>query len=195
MSNNHKQLTECALIEAYLQGDEQAINELIKRTSNKVYTSVYILVKDKYLAEDITQETYLKAVQKLKANGYTHDNKFGAWLVRIARNLSMDYFRTLQRKSNITLSNGKDIFEVFDFSTDENVETKWMNNQSAERVRKMLGLIPHDQRDVIVMRLFGEMSFKEIAATTDATLNTCLGRMRYGLINLRKLMQEKSLVL
>ncbi len=190
-----KQLTEEALIEAYVNGNELAINELVHRTKDKVFTSIYILVKDKYLAEDFTQETYIKAIQKIKSNSYVHDNKFSAWLVRIGRNLCMDYFRTLRRKSNITLANGKDIFEFFDFKDEDLFTDVIMKKESGQRVRKMLKEIPEEQRDVIVLRLFADMSFKEIAVLTETTINTCLGRMRYGLINLRRIMVEKSMVL
>jgi RNA polymerase sigma factor (sigma-70 family) len=190
-----KQLTEKELVQAYINGAEQAISELVQRTKSKVYTAIYMLVKDKYLAEDILQEVYIKAVHKLKANAYANDGKFSAWLCKIARNLCMDYFRSIQNKAKkITLSDGRDIFEYLDFPV-QNEEDKVIKMESGNRVKKLLEYIPQDQRDVIVMRLYSDMSFKEIAEETNTTINTCLGRMRYGLINLRKLIEQKQLVM
>jgi RNA polymerase sigma factor (sigma-70 family) len=189
-----KNLTEQELIVAYCNGKEHAINELINRTQAKVYGGVYFLVKDKYLAEDLVQDTYIKALRKLREGAYVNDGKFSAWLTRIARNLCMDYFRVAQRHVKVTLKSGRDIFDVLEFE-DTNREDAIMEQQTGNTLRKMLEHIPLDQREVLVMRLFGNMSFKEIAEETNSTLNTCLGRMRYGLRNMRKLMQEKQLVL
>jgi RNA polymerase sigma factor (sigma-70 family) len=189
-----KNLTEQELIVAYCNGQEHAINELITRTQSKVYNGVYFLVKDKYLAEDLVQDTYIKALRKLREGAYVNDGKFAAWLTRIARNLCMDYFRVAQRHVKVTLKSGRDIFEVLEFE-DTNHQDAIMDQQTGNTLRKMLDHIPLDQREVLVMRLFGNMSFKEIAEETNSTLNTCLGRMRYGLRNMRKLMQEKQLVL
>jgi RNA polymerase sigma factor (sigma-70 family) len=190
-----KQLTEQELVQAFANGTQQAISELVNRTKGKVYTTIYILVKDKYLAEDILQEVYIKAIQKLKENAYANDGKFCAWLSRIARNLCMDYFRKIQNKAKkVTLSDGRDIFDYLDLQVDS-VQDSVMRAQSGNRVKQLLELIPQDQRDVIVMRLYNDMSFKEIAEETNTTINTCLGRMRYGLINLRKLVDEKQLVI
>jgi RNA polymerase sigma-70 factor (ECF subfamily) len=189
-----KNLTEQELIVAYCNGKEHAINELINRTQTKVYSGVYFLVKDKYLAEDLVQDAYIKALRKLREGAYVNDGKFTAWLTRIARNLCMDYFRVAQRHVKVTLKSGRDIFDVLEFE-DTNHEDAIMELQTGNTLRKMLDHIPLDQREVLVMRLFGNMSFKEIAEETNSTLNTCLGRMRYGLRNMRKLMQEKQLVL
>jgi RNA polymerase sigma factor (sigma-70 family) len=189
-----KQLTEQELVNAYATGTDQALTELVSRTKNKVYTTIYLLVKDKYLAEDILQDTYIKAVNKIRLDAYANDGKFCAWLSRIARNLCMDYFRSKQSIKKVTLSDGRDIFDYLDLH-DDNIQDKIMTKQSGSRVKKLLELIPQDQREVIVLRLFNEMSFKEIAEETNVTLNTCLGRMRYGLLNLRKLVEERELVL
>jgi RNA polymerase sigma factor (sigma-70 family) len=189
-----KNLTEQELIVAYCNGKEHAINELINRTQAKVYNGVYFLVKDKYLAEDLVQDTYIKALRKLREGAYVNDGKFSAWLTRIARNLCMDYFRVAQRHVKVTLKSGRDIFEVLEFE-EGNKEDAIIEEQTGTTLRKMLEHIPLDQREVIVMRLFGNMSFKEIAEETNSTLNTCLGRMRYGLRNMRKLMLEKQLAL
>jgi RNA polymerase sigma factor (sigma-70 family) len=189
-----KQLTEQELVNAYAIGAEQALTELVYRTKSKVYTTIYLLVKDKYLAEDILQDTYIKAVNKIQMQEYANDGKFCAWLSRIARNLCMDYFRTTQKFRKVTLSGDRDIFDYLELN-DINIQDSIMTGQSGSRAKQLLDLIPQDQREVIVMRLFNEMSFKEIAEETNVTLNTCLGRMRYGLLNLRKLVEERELVL
>jgi RNA polymerase sigma factor (sigma-70 family) len=188
--------SETELIEDYLSnGNEHSLNQLLQRTQGKVFTSIYILVKDKYLAEDILQDTYIRAIQKMRAGLYLNDGKFSAWLSRIARNLCMDYFRSAKRHIKVTLSDGRDIFDFLPLEEETNIQDQLMLAQSGERLRLMLGQIPLEQREVIMMRLFSEMSFKEIADETNISINTALGRMRYGLLNLRKMMQERCLVL
>ncbi len=187
-------LTEQELITLVQNGHENAVTELVRRTKDKVYTSIYLLVRDKYIAEDFLQEVYIKALQKLRVQAYANDGKFGAWLVRIARNMCMDHFRASAKKTKVTLPNGRDIFDYLDLQ-EGTVQDSMMAKQSSNRVKQLLTLIPQDQRDVIVMRLFAKMSFKEIAEETNTTLNTCLGRMRYGLLNMRKIVEERQLVL
>jgi RNA polymerase sigma factor (sigma-70 family) len=189
-----KNLSEQELIVAYSNGHEPAINELINRTHGKLYTAIFILVKDKYLAEDFVQDTYVKAVKKLREGAYLNDGKFTAWLSRIGRNLCMDYFRVAQKNIKITMKCGRDIFDVLEFE-DSNVEDEIISSQSGEIMHKMLDLIPIEQKEVVMLRLFGNLSFSEIAEEVNCPVNTCLGRMRYGLINLRKIMVEKQLVL
>ncbi|MFM2191595.1 MAG: hypothetical protein RLZZ118_552 [Bacteroidota bacterium] len=189
-----KQLTEQELVQAFANGTEQAISELVCRTKGKLYTTIYVLVKDKYLAEDILQDAYIKAIDKIRQGHFSNDGKFCAWISRIARNLCMDYFRKGEGKAKIVLSDGRDIFDYLDLQ-DDNIQDRMMSKQSGSRVRQLLELIPQDQRDVIVMRLFGNMSFKEIAEESNTTLNTCLGRMRYGLLNIRKIVEERQLVI
>jgi RNA polymerase sigma factor (sigma-70 family) len=190
-----KHLTEQELVQSYIDGLDHAISELVSRTKNNLYSVVYLLVKDKYLAEDIAQEAYIKAIKKIKSGEYTNDGKFSAWVSRIGRNLCMDHFRMVQsRDKKVVLSDGRDIFDYLDLQ-DVNIEDKLMTEQSSIRVKKLLEFIPQEQRDVIVMRLFGKMSFKEIAEECNVTLNTSLGRMRYGLINLRRVIEERQLVL
>jgi RNA polymerase sigma factor (sigma-70 family) len=190
-----KHLTEQELVQSYIDGVDPAISELVSRTKNNLYSVVYLLVKDKYLAEDIAQEAYIKAIKKIKSGQYANDGKFSAWVCRIGRNLCMDHFRMVQsRDKKVVLSDGRDIFDYLDLQ-DANIEDKLMTEQSSIRVKKLLEFIPQEQRDVIVMRLFGKMSFKEIAEECNVTLNTSLGRMRYGLINLRRVIEERQLVL
>jgi RNA polymerase sigma factor (sigma-70 family) len=187
--------TEQELVAAYAQGETSAIDELVYRTQNKVLSTVYYLVRDKDLAQDLVQETYIKAVAKIKEGKYVNDGKLTAWLNRIARNLCMDYFRRTDKHKTVSTANGgKNIFDFLPLQEDS-FEQKVISNQSATRVRGLLEQLPHDQREVITMRIFGEMTFKEIAEETNASLNTCLGRMRYGLLNLRKMIRERELVL
>jgi RNA polymerase sigma-70 factor (ECF subfamily) len=189
-----KQLTEQELVQAFANGTEQAISELVCRTKGKLYTTIYVLVKDKYLAEDILQDAYIKAIDKIRQGHFSNDGKFCAWISRIARNLCMDYFRKGEGKAKIVLSDGRDIFDYLDLQ-DDNIQDRMMSKQSGSRVRQLLELIPQDQTDVIVMLLFGNKSFKEIAEESNTTLNTCLGRMRYGLLNIRKIVEERQLVI
>ncbi len=189
-----KTQTEQELITAFQAGTDHAMDELVKRTHKKVYTALYLLVKDKYIAEDLMQETYIKAIAKIREGNYANEGKLGAWLARVAHNLCMDYFRVAKRTVKVTMSDGRDIFDFIKI-LEENTEDKLMQVQSGSRAKQMLELIPQEQREVVMMRLFANMSFAEIAEETGVTLNTALGRMRYALINLRKLVQEKQLVL
>lgn len=191
---NYKTLTEEQLIVAVTQSDNDAINEIVLRTKDKLYTAIYIMVKDSMLAEDLMQDTYIKAIEKLKAGKYVCQGKVGAWLSRIAHNICIDHFRLMKRTPLVTLPDGKDIFEILNICQ-KNAEHAMEETQSHNRVRKMLELIPQEQREVIFLRMYANMSFKEISESTNTTLNTCLGRMRYGLINLRKIMAERQLVL
>lgn len=182
------------LIQMYLDGDSEALSSLVERYKEKIYTSIYLLVKDKYLAEDIFQDTFIKIIDTVNGGRYTDEGKFLPWAMRIAHNLCVDHFRKIKRRPTIKTSDDHDIFEVLNFS-EAGVDEKMMQNQSNARVRKMLDLLPQDQKEVIIMRHFAELSFKEIARITDCSINTALGRMRYGLINLRKMMTEKQIAL
>lgn len=183
-----------ALIQMYLDGDAEALSSLVERYKEKIFTSIYLLVKDKYLAEDIFQDTFIKIIDTVNAGRYTDEGKFLPWAMRIAHNLCVDHFRKIKRRPAIKTSDDRDIFEVLNFS-EAGVDEKMMQNQTNARVRKMLDLLPQDQKEVIIMRHFAELSFKEIARITDCSINTALGRMRYGLINLRKMMVEKQIAL
>lgn len=183
-----------ALIQMYLEGDSEALSTLIDRCKEKVFTSIMLLVKDKYLAEDIFQDTFIKVIDTLHSGRYTDEGKFLPWVMRIAHNLCVDHFRKIKRRPTIKTSDNYDIFEVLNFS-EAGVDERMAQNQSNIRVRKMLDMLPQDQKEVIIMRHFAELSFKEIAQITGCSINTALGRMRYGLINLRKIMTEKQIAL
>src|ERR1700733_5212286 len=186
--------TDHELIHQFRDGDLYALEALIIRHKDKLYTSILFLVKDKYLAEDIFQDVLIKIIDTIRGGRYTEEGKFLPWAMRIAHNLCVDHFRKVKRTPTIRNGEDKDIFEVLNFSED-NAETKMMRRQSHDRVRDMLQRLPEDQREVIILRHYADMSFKEIAAMTDCSINTALGRMRYGLINLRKLMTQKQIAL
>ncbi|MEX6687555.1 sigma-70 family RNA polymerase sigma factor [Danxiaibacter flavus] len=188
------QTTDTQLVNAFQNGSIPAFEELISRYKDKLYTSIFFLVKDKYLAEDLFQETFIKIIDTLRTGRYNEEGKFLQWAMRIAHNLCVDYFRKIKRTPAIVTSDDKDIFEVLYFA-DETPEQKLMKAQSHERVHRMLELLPEEQREVIVLRHFGDLSFKDIAKVTNCSINTALGRMRYGLINLRKMMMEKQISL
>ncbi|HUZ60520.1 MAG TPA: sigma-70 family RNA polymerase sigma factor [Hanamia sp.] len=187
-------LTDQQLIHLYLDGDSEALSSLVERYKDKIFTSIYLLVKDKYLAEDIFQDAFIKVIDTINGGRYTDEGKFLPWVMRIAHNLCVDHFRKVKRRPSIKTSDDHDIFEVLNFS-EAGAEEKMIQGQSHERVRKMLDMLPEDQKEVIVMRHYADLSFKEIAKLTDCSINTALGRMRYGLINLRKMMIEKQIAL
>lgn len=186
--------TDNELIHLFMEGDMASLETLILRHKDKLYTSIFFLVKDKYLAEDIFQDVLIKIIDTLRGGRYTEEGKFLPWAMRIAHNLCVDHFRKVKRTPAIKTSDDRDIFEVLNF-TEDGADVKMMKRQSHDRVRKMLDLLPEDQREVIILRHYAELSFKEIAALTNCSINTALGRMRYGLINLRKMMAEKNIAL
>ncbi|MEO6930885.1 MAG: sigma-70 family RNA polymerase sigma factor [Chitinophagaceae bacterium] len=186
--------TDHELIHLFMDGQLNALEALVVRHKDKLYTSILFLVKDKYLAEDIFQDVIIKIIDTIRGGRYTEEGKFLPWAMRIAHNLCVDHFRKVKRTPTIKTSDDRDIFEVLNF-TEDGADEKMMKRQSHDRVRKMLDLLPEDQREVIILRHFAELSFKEIASLTNCSINTALGRMRYGLINLRKMMVEKRIAL
>src|SRR4029078_13014989 len=186
--------TDHELIHLFIDGNLDALESLVLRHKDKLYTSILFLVKDKYLAEDIFQDVFIRIIDTMRGGRYTEEGKFLPWAMRIAHNLCVDHFRKVKRTPTIRNSEDRDIFEVLNF-TEDGADRKMMQRQSHDRVRQMLDLLPADQREVIILRHYAEMSFKEIAAMTNCSINTALGRMRYGLINLRKLMVEKQIAL
>ncbi|MEO6135346.1 MAG: sigma-70 family RNA polymerase sigma factor [Ginsengibacter sp.] len=182
------------LIHLYLDGNSQALSNLVERYKDKIYTSIYLLVKDKYLAEDIFQDVFIKVIDTLNSGRYNDEGKFLPWVMRIAHNACIDHFRKVKRSPSIKTSDDHDIFEILNFS-EPGADEKMMQGQSHQRVRKMLDMLPQDQKEVIIMRHFADLSFKEISNLTGCSINTALGRMRYGLLNLRKLMVEKQIAL
>lgn len=186
--------TDHQLIHLFMDGELQALEVLILRHKDKLYTSILFLVKDKYLAEDIFQDVFIKIIDTIRGGRYTEEGKFLPWAMRIAHNLCVDHFRKVKRTPAIKTSDDRDIFEVLNF-TEDGADVKMMKRQSYDRVRRMLDQLPDDQKEVIILRHYAELSFKEIASLTHCSINTALGRMRYGLINLRKMMTEKHIAL
>lgn len=187
-------LTDQQLVHLYKDGNTNALATLVNRYKDRIYTSIYLLVKDKYLAEDLFQDVFIRIIDTVKGGRYTDEGKFLPWALRIAHNMCVDHFRKVKRSPCIKTSDDRDIFEVLNFS-EPSAETKMMQSQSHERVRKMIDMLPDDQREVIILRHYADLSFKEIAALTKCSINTALGRMRYGLINMRKMMTEKQIAL
>ena len=191
---NATQLTDQELVLSYLNGNNHSLSQLIERHKDKIFTSIYMLVKDKYLAEDLFQDVFIKIIDTLKAGRYNDEGKFLPWALGIAHNLCVDHFRKVKRSPSIKTSDNNDIFEVLNFS-DAGAEQEIMQGQTRDKIRKMIDLLPEDQREVIILRNYADLSFKEIATLTNSSINTCLGRMRYALLNLRKMMTEKQIAL
>jgi RNA polymerase sigma factor (sigma-70 family) len=187
-------LSDHELINSFNAGNVNAFEALVLRHKDKLYTSIFFLVKDKYLAEDIFQDVFIRIIDTIKSGRYTEEGKFLPWAMRIAHNLCVDYFRKVKRTPTIKNSDDQDIFEVLNF-TEDSAEDKMIKKQSHNRVKDMLDQLPEDQREVIILRHYADMSFKEIAEITNCSINTALGRMRYGLINLRKMMVTKQISL
>lgn len=183
------------LLNAYLSGDQSAISRLIERHSKRVLDYIRMMVKDNDIADDIFQETFIKVVRFIDEGRYTDSGKFLSWVLRIAHNQVIDYFRQTKQQNNVTESDaGYDILNSRKFS-DANVEERLVTEQIEKDLRKLVEELPPEQKEVVMMRYFADMSFKEIAEQTDVSINTALGRMRYALINLRKMIKENDLAL
>lgn len=188
------QISDKKLVQQYLKGNEACLEMLITRHKNKVFSTIYLIVHDHYIAEDLFQETFIKVIRTLKSGKYNEEGKFLPWVLRIGRNLAIDYFRRVQRMPAITTANGTDIFSYLNLEQ-ENKEDQIIRTQREKTVRELIKLLPDEQREVLVLRHYGDLSFKEIAEITNVSINTALGRMRYALNNLRKIMEEKSIQL
>lgn len=188
------QLADQELIDLYLNGNEKAFEILLRRHKTRIYTSIYIFCKDSQLAEDIFQEVFIKIINTLRSGRYNHEGKFLQWALRIAHNLCVDYFRRDKRRPTVGQTDEYDIFNVIGLS-DESPEQNIMRSQVHERIRHLVDSLPNEQREVVVLRHFADMSFKEIASLTRVSINTALGRMRYALINMRRMVEEKDLIL
>lgn len=185
------------LVDAYVLGNESALAELIDRHKNKVYGFIFSKVLDKDIAEDIFQDTFVKVILTLKEGKYNEEGKFLPWVMRIAHNLSIDYFRSRRRMPVVGETFMDEDFSIFDFLADPEdcTETKIIKDQIDKELRQIIDFLPEDQQEVLKLRIFKGLSFKEIAEETDVSINTALGRMRYALINLRKVIEEKNLSL
>lgn len=189
----HQNVLDNDLIHLFQNGDNEALSALLNRYKEKIFSTIFYLVKDKQLAEDLFQDVFIKIIDKLRSKSYNEEGKFLHWALRISHNICVDYFR--KEKRNTTISGEQNnIFEFLELSTDA-ADTRIVTNQINEKLRTMLDMLPDEQREVIVLRHFADLSFKEIAELTKCSINTALGRMRYGLINMRKMMVEKQIAL
>ena len=190
-----KRLSDQELIQQFLSGNKEGIEKLINRHKNKVYTYIVLVVKNQQLAEDIFQDTFIKVIRSLIDGKYKDNGRFVSWVIRIAHNLIIDHFR--KEKQINTLSNDDYEADIFNSKklSDQNIEDVMIKEQITNDVRQLIDELPEEQKQVILLRHYGGMSFKEIADQTDVSINTALGRMRYALINLRKLIVRKNISL
>jgi len=189
-----QQTTDSVLVNNYIHGSEKSLEILVQRHKQRIFSFIISKVLDKEIAEDIFQDTFIKVINTLKRGKYNEEGKFLPWVMRIAHNLIIDHFR---RNKRIPKFNNTDEFDIFDVLSDEmlSVENQIINNQILDDVRSLIEELPEDQKDVLLMRMYRDMSFKEIAENTNVSINTALGRMRYALINLRKLIEKYHIVL
>ena len=189
------QYSDYELVQAYLSGNEAAVEAIISRYKRKVYTFIYYRIRNKEIVADLFQETFIKVFKSIKENKYAEDGKFGAWLMRIAHNLVIDYIRKENRLKTVAVDSYE--YDVLNNRklTEKNSEHSIIKDEIEHDVRRLLDYLPENQREVIIMRHFLGMSFKEIAEETNVSINTALGRMRYALINLKRLIEEHKMQL
>lgn len=190
---NHK-LSDSILVKNYIEGDEQALSVLIERHQSKIYGFIYSKINDKDLCEDIFQDTFIKVIKTLKAKSYNEEGKFLPWVMRIAHNLVIDYFRKSKR---MRFQRETEEFSIFSVLTNSslNVENQIILEQVEFDLTKLIEELPEDQKEVLKMRMYQDLSFKEIAEVTGVSINTALGRMRYAIMNLRKLIEKNQIIL
>ena len=192
---NVQVLSDQVLLNHYLSGDRSAISQLIERHSRRVKDYIHMMVKDRDVADDIFQETFIKAVRVIDEGRYTDNGKFLSWILRIAHNQVIDHFRAQRQNKSVSEAEaGYDVLGTLKLS-ERTVEDSMVCEQIERDVRALVELLPSEQREVVIMRYFSGLSFKAIAEQTDVSINTALGRMRYALINLRRMIKEKNLIL
>jgi RNA polymerase sigma-70 factor (ECF subfamily) len=180
------------LIAQYRNGSQAAFDLLVDRYQSKVYTTIFLIVKDQDVAEDLLQDVFVKVVQTIHAEKYSEEGKFQPWLMRIAHNLAIDHFRKAKRYPTILMEDGSNVFNSLQFA-ESSVEDHRVKEETLEMVKKLIEELPEAQKEVLVMRHYLEMSFQEIADQTGVSINTALGRMRYALIHLRKKMKQLNI--
>jgi RNA polymerase sigma-70 factor (ECF subfamily) len=185
-------VSDSQLIALYKNGNEEAFAQLVNKHKSRVYTTIYLIVKDSYIAEDLLQETFIKVINTIKRGKYNEEGKFLPWILRIAHNLAIDHFRKSKRYPTIVMEDGSNVFNTMEFS-EESMESKQIIKDTHERLKALIQELPPSQKEVLVMRHYMEMSFQEIADATQVSINTALGRMRYALINLRKKMKQNNI--
>jgi RNA polymerase sigma factor (sigma-70 family) len=182
-------LSDSQLVSLYQHGNEEAFEMLLNRHKSKIYTAIYLIVKDRYTAEDLLQETFVKAINTIRGGRYNEEGKFLPWISRIAHNLAIDHFRKEKRYPEVVLEDGSRVFNCIDFA-EESEESKQVFRETRSKLRDYIRELPEEQKHVLIMRHYFDMSFQEIADRTGVSINTALGRMRYALINLRKKMMK-----
>ena len=187
-------LPDSVLVSQYLQGNESALAVLIERHKHRIYNFIYSKVYDREISEDIFQETFIKVIQTLKRGRYNEQGRFISWVMRITHNLIIDHFRQTNRMPKFQNSDDFNIFSVLSDGS-KNIEMQMISSQISADVRALLDVLPDEQREVLHMRIYKDMSFKEISEETGVSINTALGRMRYALINLRKVIEENNIIL
>lgn len=194
MSNSLTLEKDAVLVNGYINGCERSLAVLVERHKLKIYNFIYSKVFDRDIAEDIFQDTFIKVIRTLKRGVYQEEGKFLPWVMRISHNLVIDHFR---KSNRIPTFENKDDFDIFQIIGDDvpNIESNLIDKQVVEDLQKLISELPNDQREVLTMRLYKDMSFKEIAESTGVSINTALGRMRYAVINIRKLIEEHQIVL
>ncbi|WP_324718910.1 RNA polymerase sigma factor [Salinimicrobium sp. HB62] len=191
---NYTEANDALLVKSYIEGDEQSLSILINRHQQRIYSFIFSKVFDKDIAEDIFQDTFIKVIRTLKRGKYNEEGKFLPWVMRIAHNLVIDHFRKNKRMPKFENSGDFNIFSVL-CDSDLNAEKQIIKDQIEADVQELIKELPEDQLEVLVMRIYKDMSFKEISERTGVSINTALGRMRYALINLRKVIEKHKLVL
>jgi RNA polymerase sigma-70 factor (ECF subfamily) len=188
------ELTDNELIQEFQDGNSRAFDALLDRHQDRIYNTILFMVKDSYLAEDLIQEIFIKIIDNLKKKKYNEEGKFLPWALRISHNFCVDHFRKVKRTPTIKTSDDQDLFEIIKHS-DHPADYKMTRAQTHRNVQELVDLLPEEQREIIVLRHYADLSFKEIAVMTNCSINTALGRMRYGLINLRKMMAERGMTM
>jgi len=186
------QISDSKLVSLYKEGNEEAFEELLNRHKSRIFTTIYLIVKDSYVAEDLLQEVFVKAIRTIKEGRYNEEGKFLPWITRIAHNLAIDTFRKEKRYPTVILEDGSRVFNTMEFSEDS-IESHQIKKDTHSKLRKLVQELPDAQKEVLIMRHYMEMSFQEIAEATGVSINTALGRMRYALINLRKKMNKYNI--
>jgi RNA polymerase sigma-70 factor (ECF subfamily) len=184
-----RRFSDSQLVALYQKGNDEAFEVLLHRHKSKIYTAIYLIVKDRYVAEDLLQETFIKVINTIRGGRYNEEGKFSSWVGRIAHNLAIDSFRKNKRYPEIIFDDGARLFNSLDFA-DASFETRQIMKDTKSLVRDLIKELPEEQKQVLIMRHFLQMSFQEIADRTEVSINTALGRMRYALINLRKKMTK-----
>ena len=187
-------ITDATLVSNYIQGEEPALEVLINRHKQRIYSFIYSKVYDKDVAEDIFQDTFIKVIRTLKRGKYNEEGKFLPWVMRIAHNLVIDHFRKNTRMPKFSNTGDFNIFSVLSDSTLDAVRSI-IRDQVESDIRKVIEELPEDQKEILMMRMYTEMSFKEISDKTGVSINTALGRMRYALINMRKIIDKHNIIL